>query len=57
MEEKEIDINAACEALGSALINCDNVKKLGPALIEVVKMQIRTALKAIGGDIYLDEQP
>jgi hypothetical protein len=38
-------IEEAINQLRCAEINCDNVKKLGPVMADVVKLQVQTALK------------
>lgn len=38
------------ELLECALINCDNVKKMGPVGIELVKMQIQQAIDMLEGE-------
>lgn len=38
------------ELLESALINCDNIMKVGPVMIEVVKEQIKAALEELEND-------
>ena len=38
---------ALIEVLRCALINCDNIRKLGPVGIDIVKMQIEGALELL----------
>ncbi len=45
-----MDIQKAIEALRCAEINCDNIKKVGLVMVEVVKDQIQTALRELGDD-------
>jgi len=44
---KENVMEEAIELLRCAIINCDNVKKIGVSLIGLVKAQIEAALKII----------
>ena len=41
------DIWRAIELLECAQINCDNVKKLGLPMVDIVRMQIDEALKCL----------
>jgi hypothetical protein len=43
-------IDEIVEQLECALINCDNIKKVGTALIDLVKLQIQEALKLLRED-------
>lgn len=38
------------ELLECALINCDNIPKIGIAGVEIVKMQIQSALDLLEGE-------
>ena len=43
------------EVLENAKYNCDNVKKLGIPIIDIVKAQIETAIKMLEKhDIYIE---
>jgi len=45
------DINEAIEYLQNAEYNCNNVKKLrDPELVDIVKEQIQSAIRALGGE-------
>jgi hypothetical protein len=43
-------INEIEEQLECALINCDNAKKVGPVMIDLVKLQIQEALRLLRED-------
>jgi hypothetical protein len=38
-------LKEAIEQLRCAEINCDNVKKIGPVMADLVKVQVQSALK------------
>jgi len=40
----------AIEMLRCALVNCDNIKKVGPVMIDIVKSQIEEALRLIDSE-------
>jgi hypothetical protein len=42
-----MDIEKAKESLECALINCDNIKRVGLVMVDVVKEQIRSAIKEL----------
>ena len=42
-------MNEAKEMLQCALINCDNIRALGPVGVEIVKMQIQDAINLLEG--------
>lgn len=44
----------AIELLRCAEINCDNIKKIGPVMIDIVKTQISEAIKLLEND---EEEP
>lgn len=51
----EIDTENVIETLRCAEINCDNAPRLGMAGILIIKSQIQTAIKDLGGEIVSDD--
>jgi hypothetical protein len=46
----ELKVADAIESLLCAEINCDNVKRLGIPMVDIVKAQIQTAIRLLGGE-------